>query len=49
LWKLHPEGRGLIVNTGNVPVQFAIKVGYVFLAATVLVFVCMLVLTVLHP
>ena len=40
--------RERIMATGDVRAGFAIKVGYFFLAAAVLVFVAMLVLT-LHP
>jgi len=35
--------------TGDVRAGLAIKAGYYFLAAVVLVFAAMLVLTVLHP
>ena len=37
------------MTTSNITADFAIKVGYFVLAAAVLVFVAMLVLTVLHP
>ncbi len=37
------------MTTGHVPAGFAIKAAYFFLAAVVLVFVSMLVLTTLHP
>jgi len=35
--------------TGHVRAGFAIKAGYIFLAAVALLFVSMLVLTALHP
>jgi hypothetical protein len=35
--------------TGEVRAAFAIKAGYFFLAAVVVIFVAMLALTVLHP
>jgi hypothetical protein len=41
--------RGLIMTTGYGTASFAIKAGYIFLAAIVVVFIAMLVLTVLHP
>jgi hypothetical protein len=46
---VHRIVRGLIVPTGYGTAGFAIKAGYLCLAAAVLVFVAMLVLTVLHP
>jgi hypothetical protein len=38
-----------MMRTGYGTAAFAIKAGYFFLAAVVVVFVAMLVLTVLHP
>jgi hypothetical protein len=40
---------GRIMNSGHATAGFVIKAGYVLLAAGVVVFVGMLVLTVLHP
>jgi hypothetical protein len=44
-----PKQRGLIVQTGYVPSSFATKAIFFLLAALVVVFAAMLVLTVLHP
>jgi hypothetical protein len=44
-----PKRRGPIVQTGYVPSSFATKAIFFLLAALVVVFAAMLVLTVLHP
>jgi len=48
-WKMHQDGRGRTMRNDYSTAGFATKAIYFSIAAVVLVFVSMLVLTVLHP
>lgn len=48
-WKMHLDGRGRTMRNDYSTAGFATKAIYFSIAAVLLVFVSMLVLTVLHP
>ena len=48
-WKMHRDGRGRTMSDDSSTAGFATKAIYFSIAAVILVFVSMLVLTVLHP
>lgn len=48
-WKMHQDGRGRTMSNDYGTAGFATKAIYFSIAAVILVFVSMLVLTVLHP
>jgi hypothetical protein len=48
-WKMHRDGRGRTMRDDSSTAGFATKAIYFSIAAVILVFVSMLVLTVLHP